>query len=103
MVPRLAEGSSTRSDNRLVHGRFAGVGRPSGSMAFSQEPPGFRLQNGNEISVSAKHARLPGPEGSDPGGQIHRSLFREVQLRLILANTASHVWAAAPFSTKNSN
>ena len=50
MAPRLAEGSSIRSDDRHVHGRFAVAGRPLGSMAFSQEPTGFRLQNGNEIS-----------------------------------------------------
>jgi hypothetical protein len=29
---------------------FAGAARPSGGMAFSQEPTSFRLQNGNEIS-----------------------------------------------------
>ena len=50
LAPRFAEGSSIRSDDRHVHGRFAGAARPSGGMAFSQEPTSFCLQNGNEIS-----------------------------------------------------
>ena len=49
-APRFAEGSSIRSDNRHVHGRFAEAARPSGGTAFSQEPTSFCLQNGNEIS-----------------------------------------------------
>jgi hypothetical protein len=31
-------------------GGFAGAARPSGSMAFGQEPASFRLQNCNEFS-----------------------------------------------------
>jgi len=50
MALRLAEGSTIRSDDRHVHGRFAGAARPSGSMAFGQEPASFRLQNCNEFS-----------------------------------------------------
>src|ERR1700741_170943 len=42
--------STHGSDDWNVHGRFAGAARPSGGMAFSQEPTGFRLQNGHEIS-----------------------------------------------------
>jgi hypothetical protein len=49
MAPRLAAGSSIRSDNRLVHGQFAGAARPSGGMTFSQESTSFGLQNGDEI------------------------------------------------------
>jgi hypothetical protein len=49
-APRFGEGSSIRSDDRHVHGRFAEAARPSGGMTFSQEPTSFRLQNGNEIS-----------------------------------------------------
>jgi hypothetical protein len=50
MAPRLAEGSSIRSDDQHVHGQFVGAARPSGGMAFSQEPTSFCLQNGDEIS-----------------------------------------------------
>ena len=46
----LVAGSSIRSDNRHVHGRFAGAARPSGGMTFGQESTSFRLQNGDEIS-----------------------------------------------------
>ena len=49
-APHFAEGNSIRSDDRHVHGRFAGAARPSGGMTFSQEPTSVRLQNGNEIS-----------------------------------------------------
>ena len=48
-APRFAEGNSIRSDDRHVHGRFAGAARPSGGMTFSQEPTSFRLQNSDEI------------------------------------------------------
>jgi hypothetical protein len=49
MAPRLAAGSSIRSDNRPVRRRFAGAARSTGSMTFSQEPTSFRLQNGDEV------------------------------------------------------
>ena len=61
----LAAGSSIRSDNRLVHGRFAGAARPSGGMTFSQEPTSFRLQNGAEslhhlIEIERWHCSMRG-------------------------------------------
>ena len=82
MALRLEEGSSIRSDDRHVHGRFAGAARPSGSMAFGQEPAGFRLQNCNEISADLIAGKSHGL-GLVTGHQLRRicSNFGESRTR----------------------
>jgi hypothetical protein len=47
--PGLAEGNLIHSGGRHVHERFAGVGPPSGSMAFSQQPTRFACRMATEF------------------------------------------------------